>query len=100
MQEGYLEIDNNRAERGIRPLAVGRKNYLFVGNTRGGQAASIIYSLIETCKQHHVNPWLYFKDVLRRISTHPYSKIDDLLPYYWKHLPENNSLKIPVKIAA
>lgn len=100
VQEGYLEIDNNRAERGIRPLAVGRKNYLFVGNTRGGQAAFIIYSLIETCKQHHVNPWLYFKDVLSRLSTHPYSKIDDLLPYYWKPLPENTALKVPIKIAA
>ena len=88
LQEGHLEIDNNRAERGIRPLAVGRKNYLFVGSQRGGKAAAVIYSLIETCKQHDVNSLVYLKDVLRRISTHPNSKIDELLPYYWQPLVE------------
>lgn len=84
LQEGHLEIDNNRAERGIRPIAVGRKNYLFVGNERGGKAAAVLYSLVETCKQHGVNSTLYLKDVLIRISTHPYSKIEELLPYYWQ----------------
>ncbi len=84
LQEGYLEIDNNRAERGIRPLVVGRKNYLFVGNKNGGEAAAVIYSLIETCKQHDVNPWTYFKNVLSRISTHPNSRIEELLPAIWK----------------
>ena len=74
LMEGYLEIDNNRAERGIRPLALGRKNYLFVGNDAGGKAAAIIYSLLETCKQHKVNPHTYLKDVLERISTHPNSR--------------------------
>jgi transposase len=87
--EGYLEIDNNRSERGIRPLAVGRKNYLFVGNDAGGEAAAVIYSLLETCKQHNVNGWAYLKDVLTRISTHPNSKIDELLPYSWKPLQDN-----------
>ncbi len=84
LQEGYLEIDNNRAERGIRPLVVGRKNYMFVGNKNGGEAAAVIYSLIETCKQHQVNPWAYLKDVLGRISTHPNSRIEELLPAAWK----------------
>ncbi len=84
LEEGYLEIDNNRAEREIRPLVVGRKNYLFAGSNKGGESAAIIYSLLETCKQHKVNSWFYLKDVLTRISTHPYSKIDELLPYYWQ----------------
>jgi transposase len=89
LREGYLEIDNNRSERGIRPLAIGRKNYLFVGNDAGGEAAAVIYSLLETCKQHNVNGWAYLKDVLERISTHPNSRIDALLPYSWKPLQDN-----------
>ena len=80
---GQLEIDNNRAERGLRTLVVGRKNYLFVGNHKGGQAAATIYSLIETCKPHNVNSWAYLKDVLSRISTHPNLRIEELLPYNW-----------------
>ena len=83
VSEGTLEIDNNRAERGMRPIALGRKNYLFAGSNRGGHAAAILYSLIETCKQHTVNPTHYIKDVLERISTHPHAKIEDLLPYNW-----------------
>ncbi len=82
--DGALEIDNNRSERGIRPLAIGRKNYLFVGSTGGGEAAAVIYSLVETCKQHGVNPWAYFKDVLTRLPTHLNSKIEELLPYNWQ----------------
>lgn len=82
--DGNLEIDNNRSERGIRPLALGRKNYLFVVSKSGGEAAAIIYSLLTTCEQHGVNPWEYLQDVLTRLPTHPYSKIDDLLPYHWK----------------
>lgn len=104
LEQGFLEIDNNRAERGIRPLAIGRKNYLFVGNDRGGHAAATLYSLLETCKQHHVNPWLYLKDVLNRISTHPYSKIEELLPYHWHPSAELTSASCLVlsdsKIAA
>ena len=98
--EGFLEIDNNRAERGIRPLAVGRKNYLFVGNDGGGKAAAVIYSLLETCKQHGVNPWAYLKDVLERISTHPNSQIDELLPYNWKPSQEQTSMNRQLKMTA
>ena len=99
---GHLEIDNNRSERGLRPLVVGRKNYMFVGNNKGGQVAAVIYSLIETCKQHNVNPWFYLKDVLSRISTHPQSRIEELLPYNWQPQPAsaNTNLKLLIPLAA
>lgn len=90
LKEDYLEIDNNRAERAMRPIALGRKNYLFVGHFKAGQAAATIYSLIETCKHYNINSQHYLSDVLQRISTHPYSKIDELLPYHWKPLHQTN----------
>ena len=84
VKHGHLVIDNSEAERRMRLIALGRKNYLFMGNIKGGRAAATFYSLIETCKQHNVNTWHYFKDVLSRISTHPHSQIADLLPYNWQ----------------
>lgn len=81
LQRGALEIDNNRAERGMRPIALGRKNYLFAGSHQAGQAAAAIYSLIETCKLHHINPQAYLEHVLNLVSTHPNKRIDELLPW-------------------
>lgn len=82
--DGRLEIDNNRSERCIKTIVIGRKNYLFMGSEKGGQAAAIIYSLIETCKQNDVNPLAYLTDVLNKIPTYPNKNIRDLLPYNWK----------------
>ena len=79
-----LAIDNNLAERALRCVAVGRKNWLFAGNDEGGRRAAIIYSLICTCKAHGIDPFSYLRDVLNRISTHPASRIDALLPHQWK----------------
>lgn len=84
LADGRLSIDNNSAERSIRPIAVGRKNYLFFGSDEGGKWAAIIYSLIETCKQHAINPYDYLKDVLTRLPTQLNSKLHELLPYNWK----------------
>ena len=84
LADGRLSIDNNIAERSIRPIAIGRKNYLFFGSDDGGKWAAIIYSLIETCKQHSINPYEYFKDVLTRLPTQLNSKLHELLPYNWK----------------
>ena len=84
--EGYLDIDNNSIERQIRPVAIGRKNYLFAGSHDGAKRAAIFYSLINTCKIHKVNPWLYLQDVLRRVNTHPKSKIKELTPENWKSM--------------
>lgn len=84
IEDGRLEIDNNRSERCIKGIVLGRKNYMFMGSVRGGKAAAIIYSLIETCKQNDVDPVAYFADVLARIPTHPNKRIHELLPYNWK----------------
>jgi transposase len=88
-KDGALEIDNNIAENALRPIALGRKNYLFMGSDEGGRRAAILYTLIRTCERHGVNAWAYLKDVLERISTHPASEIDALLPQNWTPAKQN-----------
>ena len=73
----------NAAERAIRPLALGRKNYLFAGSDEGGRRAAIIYTLIETARLNHVDPEAWLGDVISRIADHPNTKIDELLPWKW-----------------
>ena len=79
--EGRLEIDNNAAERALRAVALGRKNYLFAGSDRGGESAASIYSLIGTAKLNGIDPELYLRDVLSRIAEHPINRIEELLPW-------------------
>ena len=79
----YAHIDNNVAERAVRPLAIGRKNWLFVGSEDGGVAASVILSLVQTCRAINVNPRDYLEDILRRIMSHSNQKLEELLPDYW-----------------
>ena len=78
---GILDIDNNACERAMRPVALGRKNFLFVGSDRGGRAAAIAYSLIQTCKLQGVEPFTYLTDVLRRLPAHPINRVAELLPF-------------------
>jgi len=85
-EDGRLEIDNNLLENAIRPIALGRKNYLFAGSHKGAQRAAIIYSLVATAKLHEVEPFAYLRDILGRIATHPYKKIHELLPQNWKRV--------------
>jgi transposase len=87
-QDGRLPIDNNAAERALRCVAVGRKNWTFVGNQAGGDTAAAMYSLVETCKAAGVDPREYFRDVLLRIAT--CSDVTKLTPHGWKEhfLPE------------
>lgn len=80
---GRLEMSNNAAERGIRPLALGRKNYLSCGSDAGGQRAACLYTIIETAKMNGINPQAYLADVLARIADHPIRQIDALLPWKW-----------------
>jgi hypothetical protein len=82
-EQGYLEIDNNWIENEIRPLALGRKNYLFAGSHEGARRAAIIYSLLATAKKHDVEPFTYLKDLLIRIKDHPFKKLNLLLPPLW-----------------
>jgi transposase len=83
-EDGNLEIDNNGAERSLRGIAVGRKNWLFFGSDNGGRTAAILTSFIETCKRLEVNPFMYLRDVFDRISAHPVKRLEDLLPDNWK----------------
>ncbi len=84
-EDGRIEIDNNLIENAIRPIALGRKNYLFAGSHDAAQRAAVIYSLLATCKKHEVNPQEWLSDVLKRIPTHPHKKIDELLPHLWRN---------------
>ena len=81
LDNGFLEIDNNTAERAVRPVAVGRKNYLFMGSEAGGKSAAIAYTLIETAKMNNVNPEAWLAWVLERIQDHPVNRIPLLLPW-------------------
>lgn len=82
----WARLDNNVAERAVRPIAIGRKNWLFVGNEDGGEAASIALSLIQTCRGLNINPREYLEDVMRRINSHPINRLDELLPDNWQKL--------------
>ena len=79
LDHGILELDNNAAERGMRAVALGRKNYLFVGSEAGGKAAAIAYTLIETAKLNAVDPHAWLAYTLARIPDYKITKIDDLL---------------------
>ena len=83
LEHGILEIDNNPAERAMRGVALGRKNYLFVGSQAGGRAAAIAYTLIETAKLNGIDPHAWLADTLARIPDHKITRIDELLP--WNH---------------
>jgi transposase len=83
--EGFLEIDNNAAERALRPIAVGRKNYLFFGSDVGGATAAVMYSLVQTCQHLGIEPWRYLRDVLEWLPTHPAERLEELLPDRWAH---------------
>jgi hypothetical protein len=84
LKHGILELDNNAAERGMRAIALGRKNYLFVGSNAGGKAAAIAYTLIETAKLNGVDTQAWLADTLARIPDYKITKVDDLLPWKWQ----------------
>jgi transposase len=84
--DGRLEIDNNAAERSLRAVALGRKNYLFAGSDRGGESAAVLYSLIGTAKLNGIDPEAYLRNILSRIAEHPINRIAELLP--WNVAPE------------
>jgi transposase len=81
--DGRLEMTNNAAERAIRPLTLGRKNYLFAGSDAGGRRAAILYTLIQTATLNGLGPEAYLRDVLARIADHPINRIDEFLPWHW-----------------
>jgi hypothetical protein len=90
LADGRLEISNNAAERAIRPLALGRKNWIFAGSDSGGERAAAIYTLIETAKLNDLDPEAYLREVFGRIADHPINRIADLLP--WNLSPRSATL--------
>jgi len=83
-EDGDLEIDNNGAERSLRGVAVGRKNWMFLGSDNGGRTAAVLSSLIATAKRLGLDPFAYLRDLFARISSHPQARLAELLPDQWK----------------
>jgi len=84
LDDGLIPIDNNHIERQIRPVALGRSNWLFAGSLRAGKRAAAVMSLIQSAKLNGHDPYAYLKDVLTRLPTHPNSRIEELLPHCWQ----------------
>jgi transposase len=83
-EDGDLEIDNNGAERSLRPIVVGRNNWLFYGSDKGGRTGAVLSTLIASCKRLRIEPFAYLRDLFTRISAHPRHRLDELLPDQWK----------------
>lgn len=81
--DGRICLTNNAAERALRCVALGRRNWTFCGSDRGGERAAAVYSLIATAKLNDVDPEAWLADVLRRINDHPALRLDELLPWNW-----------------
>ena len=90
-EHGELEIDNNAAERALRAVAIGRKNWLFFGSHTGGQAAAVFFSLIASAKRHGLDPFEYLRDVFERLPAHPADRIAEFLPDKCKELREKKA---------
>jgi transposase/regulator of replication initiation timing len=95
LDHGEVEIDNNLVENAIRPTAIGKKNWLFFGSEEAGQRGAVIYTLIENCKRHGVEPYTYLKDVLERLPSTTNQEVGQLTPLNWK-----KARQLQVKLAA
>jgi len=87
LSDPKLPLDNNASERALRIIAVGRKNFLFVGHEQAGQNLAVLQTLCSTCLLHDVNPYAYLRDVLVRVRHHPHQRLDELLPMNWHPPP-------------
>jgi transposase len=100
LDHGVLELDNNTAERAVRPVTLGRKNYLFMGSEAGGKSAAIAYTLIETCKLNRVNPEAWLAWVLERIQDYPVNRIGELMPWEYQAIVEEQKAESEAKNVA
>jgi hypothetical protein len=82
-EHGFLNIDNNAAERALRAGAVGRKNWMFAGSDEGGRTAALHYTFTQTCRRHGIDPFAYLRDVLARLPMGDYQELADLFPHRW-----------------
>ena len=93
-QDAFARLDNNVAERAVRPLAIGRKNWLFFGSEEDGEAAAVLFSLVQTCRGLDINPREYLQDVMRRIMGHNSQKLHELLPDQWLKARQQSLLPV------
>jgi transposase len=100
LDDGHVPIDNNAVENAIRPLAVGRKNWLFVGSQQAGERAAVMLSLIESAKLSGHDPWAYLKDVFERLPTLKNRDLDSLLPHNWKPADKAQAPAVPAAACA
>ena len=98
LDDGNVPIDNNAAENSVRPLAIGRKNWLFVGSQQAGERAAVVMSLIESAKLNGNDPWAYLKDVFERLPTLKQRDLAQLLPHNWR--PANDTAAPNTALAA
>jgi transposase len=85
-EDGRLKVDNNGAEQVMRPIALGRKNWLFAGSESAAHRTAILCSLVQTCKHLQINPFVYLRALIERVLTHPARLVLDLTPREWKRL--------------
>ena len=83
VDDGRQPVDNNWIENQIRPIAIGRNNWLFAGSLRAGKRAAAVMSLVHSARLNGHDPYAYLKDVLERLPTHPASRVEELLPHRW-----------------
>jgi transposase len=100
LDDGRICLSNNAAERAVRGVALGRKNWTFAGSDEGGRRAAAVYSLIETCKLNDVDPQAWLAYVLAKLPDHRANKIDELLPWRWKAAQQAASQPAPATVAA
>lgn len=93
IEDGRLKLDNNGAEQALRPIVLGRKNWLFAGSEAAAHRTAILCSLVQTCKHLQINPFIYLRDVIERVSIHPARLVLDLTPREWKRLGHNPAAK-------
>jgi hypothetical protein len=83
LKDGQIEIDNNLVENAIRPTAIGKKNWLFIGDADAGQRSAIVYTVIENCRRRGIDPFVYLRDVLRRLPNMTNRQIPEVTPQTW-----------------
>jgi transposase len=83
LEDGQVEIDNNLVENAIRPTAIGKKNWLFIGDANAGETSAILFTIIEACRRRQIDPWEYLRDVLTRLPSLKMSQIDEVMPAAW-----------------
>lgn len=91
--DGRLKVDNNGAEQALRPIVLGRRNWLFAGSEAAAHRTAILCSLVQTCKHLQINPFIYLRDVIERVSTHPARLVLELTPREWKRLQQDSAAR-------